>query len=160
MNPPVTAVLASAVTAAALGALLWAPRANAQPSWPGVANPAQARADYILKCQGCHRPDGSGDPRTNPPMRGLVAKFLSVPGGREYLGRVPGVATTDLDDDRLAKLLNWTLRRFDPDNLPNDFKPYTAAEIGRLRRAPLRTEAPRVRAELITRMQTGGTAAR
>jgi mono/diheme cytochrome c family protein len=161
MNFPVTAVLASAVTAAALGALLGAPRANsAPPSWPGVANPAQARADYILKCQGCHRPDGDGEARTNPPLRGTVAAFLSVPGGREYLGRVPGVATTDLDDERLAALLNWTLRRFDPDNLPNAFKPYTAAEIGRLRRAPLRTEAPRVRAELITRMPPGAGAAK
>ncbi|MBJ7408785.1 MAG: cytochrome C [Phenylobacterium sp.] len=161
MTPPVTALLASAVTVAALGAVLWPSRASsAQPSWPGVANAEQARTDYILKCQGCHRPDGNGDPRSNPPLRGTVAGFLAVSGGREYLGRVPGVAMTDLDDGRLADLLNWTLRRFDPDNLPTDFKPYTAAEIGHLRRAPLRTEAPRVRAELITRMPPAAGAAK
>lgn len=60
---------------------------------PGVADAAQAHIDYKLKCQGCHRPDGSGDDTSNPPMRDMVARFLSVPGGREFLGRVPGVAT-------------------------------------------------------------------
>ena len=47
---------------------------------PGVTNPAQAHQDYILKCQGCHRPDGSGDDRSNPPMRGIVARFLTMCG--------------------------------------------------------------------------------
>ncbi|MBX9883826.1 MAG: cytochrome C, partial [Novosphingobium sp.] len=36
---------------------------------PGVRDAYQARTDYQLKCQGCHRPDGSGDDRSNPPMR-------------------------------------------------------------------------------------------
>ncbi|OYY10072.1 MAG: cytochrome C, partial [Rhizobiales bacterium 35-68-8] len=34
----------------------------------GVPDPKQARIDYMLKCQGCHRPDGGGDDRSNPPM--------------------------------------------------------------------------------------------
>jgi len=148
-----SASVAAFVAAAALTGTATASRA--QPPLRGVADPTQARADYVLKCQGCHRPEGGGDARTTPPMRGSVAKFLSVPGGREYLGRVPGVATTDLDDARLASLLNWTLYRFDMGNLPDDFRAYTAAEVGRLRRAPLRTEASRVRAELITRMPNG-----
>ena len=123
---------------------------------PGVASPRQAQIDYMLKCQGCHRPDGSGDRYSNPPMNGAVAHFLKVPGGREYLGRVPGVATTDLDGVRLANLLNWTLYRFDRANVPNDFKPYDAAEIRRLRASPLRVEAARTRAQLVAKMP-GGT---
>lgn len=115
----------------------------------GVVSPAQAHNDYILKCQGCHRPDGSGDAASNPPLTGKVARFLAVPGGRDYLGRVPGVATTDLNDKRLADLLNWTLYRFDRAHVPADFKPYDAAEIGRLRKAPLRADASKTRADLV-----------
>jgi hypothetical protein len=122
---------------------------------PGVANPALAHSDYKLKCQGCHRPDGSGDMVSNPPMNGKVAKFLHVPGGRAFLGRVPGVATVDLDDARLANVLNWTLYRFDRANLPADFKPYSPSELGRLRKAPLRTERATTRAELVAHMPGG-----
>lgn len=116
---------------------------------PGVADARQARTDYQLKCQGCHRPDGSGDDHSNPPMRGIVARFLTVPGGREFIGRVPGVATVDLPDDRLANLVNWTLFQFDRAHVPAGFRPYTAAEIGRLRQSPLRLERAATRARLV-----------
>lgn len=116
---------------------------------PGVRDAYQARTDYQLKCQGCHRPDGSGDDHSNPPMKGIVAQFLSVPGGREFIGRVPGVATVDLPDDRLANLVNWTIFRFDPAHVPQNFRPYTTEEIGRLRQNPLRLERAAMRARLV-----------
>ncbi len=116
---------------------------------PGVTNAYQARIDYQLKCQGCHRPDGSGDDHSNPPMHGIVAQFLTVPGGREFIGRVPGVATVDLPDDRLANLVNWTLFKFDRAHVPASFRPYTADEIGRLRQNPLRLERAATRARLV-----------
>lgn len=94
------------------GAVVASP-AGSDTVMPGVTNAGQAHLDYKLKCQGCHRPDGSGDMISNPPMNGKVAKFLHVAGGREFLGRVPGVATVDLDNDRLSNVLNWTLYRFD-----------------------------------------------
>ncbi|WP_206243676.1 cytochrome c family protein [Novosphingobium terrae] len=134
--------------------LLAAGRGGAQ-NTPG-ADAAAAHVDYMLKCQGCHRPDGTGDMRSTPPLAGEVARFLAVPGGREFLGQVPGVATTDLDDVRLARLLNWTLYRFDAGHLPKDFKPYTAQEIGRLRATPLRLERVAVRDKLLKHMN--GTA--
>ena len=121
----------------------------AGPSMPGVVDARQAHIDYKLKCQGCHRPDGSGDDRSNPPMRGVVARFLSVPGGREFLGRVPGVATTNLDDARLANLVNWTIYTFDPQHIPRDFHPYTAGDLGVLRQNPLRLERAETRARLV-----------
>ncbi len=116
---------------------------------PGVRDAYQARTDYQLKCQGCHRPDGSGDDHSNPPMRNIVARFLTVPGGREFIGRVPGVATVNLPDDRLANLVNWTIFRFDPGHVPQNFRPYTAEEIGRLRENPLRLERAAMRARLV-----------
>lgn len=122
---------------------------------PGVTNPAQARVDYMLKCQGCHRPDGGGDSVSNPPMNGKVARFLLVPGGREFLVRVPGVSTVDLDDARLAQVLNWTLYRFDRSNLPIGFRPYDASELAKLRKSPLRTERAAVRDALIAKLPGG-----
>lgn len=122
----------------------------------GVANPRQAHQDYILKCQGCHRPDGNGDDRSNPPIRGVVSRFLSVPGGREFIGQVPGVATVDLDDRRLAELVNWTLHTFDAEHLPRDFRPYSAEEIAALRRNPLRLERVATRARLVADFTKAG----
>tara|TARA_B110001454_G_scaffold145711_1_gene135213 strand:+ start:289 stop:744 length:456 start_codon:yes stop_codon:yes gene_type:complete len=139
------------VAACAL-ALIGAAQASTEEAMPGVQDARQAHSDYKLKCQGCHRPDGSGDLVSNPPMNGHVARFLSVPGGREFLGQVPGVATVDLDDARLANLLNWTLYRFDRENLPDDFKPYSATEISALRKRPLRAERAAVREGLVAQM--------
>ena len=115
----------------------------------GVENPQRAWQHWTLNCQGCHRPDGTGSAGTAPSLAGTVARFLSVPGGREYLGRVPGVATSPLSDADLSEVMNWMLWRFDKAHLPSPFEPYTAAEIGRLRGQPLRLEASQMRAELL-----------
>ncbi|WP_245804641.1 c-type cytochrome [Erythrobacter tepidarius] len=139
------------LSALGLCALAVVGQAGAAPAaMPGVANPEQARIDYILKCQGCHQPDGSGDIAHTPPLKGEVARFLHVPGGREFLARVPGVASVDLSDARLAQLLNWTVLRFDRAHVPADFAPYSAAEIAQLRRRPIRLERQATRASLVT----------
>ena len=115
----------------------------------GVSHPDLAWQHWVLNCQGCHRADATGSANTAPALAGQVAKFTSVPGGREYLGRVPGVATAPLSDADLAELLNWILWRFDKADLGDQFRPYTAAEVGVLRRKPLRTEASQVRGKLV-----------
>jgi cytochrome c553 len=131
--------------------------AVATPAWsgpeaiPGVANAARARQNWMLSCQGCHRADATGTPQTTPTMAGFVARFLQVPGGREYLVQVPGVATAALSDADLAEVVNWSLVRFDAANVPVDFEPYTAVEVGRLRRKPLRAEAMTIRAGMVAR---------
>ncbi|QVM93758.1 hypothetical protein JYG34_12365 [Pseudomonas entomophila] len=103
--------------------------------------------DYMLNCQGCHLPDGSGNPgRSVPAFPGQLGKFLGVPGGREYLVQVPGSALSGLSDDALAGVLNWMLARFDADHLPTDFKPYSGAEVRQWRGAvPADVEATRKR---------------
>ena len=100
----------------------------------GTSGPA---LDYAVTCQGCHRADGAGTPGTVPALAGSVGKFLRVPGGREFLVRVPGVAQAPLDDTALAAVLNWMLDRFGRDDVPKGVVPYAAAEVGRLRRRPL-----------------------
>ena len=136
---------ALALTAAlAVGGAAPAPAAT-----PGVTDPARAAMNYMLQCQGCHRPDGSGDGETAPALAGHMGVFTRIAGGRPYLGRVPGVATAPLSDAELAELLNWALWRFDPAHVAADFRPYDAAEIAGLRSRPLRTEAAAVRASLL-----------
>jgi hypothetical protein len=115
----------------------------------GVTNAQLAWQNWTLNCQGCHRPDGAGSAGTAPSLAGTVSKFLTVPGGREYLGRVPGVATSALPSADLAELMNWMFWRFDKEHLPADFVPFTAAEIGRLRTQPLRLEASQMRSDLL-----------
>jgi hypothetical protein len=98
---------------------------------------ADPETDYVLDCRGCHGPDGAGAPGAAPTFRGQLGRFLTVPGGREYLIRVPGTAQSELDDARTAALLNWLVRAFSADEVPADFAPYTAAEVGPARRRPL-----------------------
>ena len=124
-----------------------------------------AEADYMLNCQGCHLPNGSGFPaRQVPDLRNQMGRFLSVPGGREFLVQVPGSAQTALNDADLARLLNWMLLRFSAAQLPANFQPYTAAEVGALRKQPL-ARVSEVRSELLERiarqeqLQVSGVAA-
>lgn len=114
---------------------------------------ADPSADYILNCRGCHGPDGRGIAGGAPSFRDDVAKFLWVPGGREYLIQVPGTAQSELSDARTAALLNWILHAFSPNQVPPDFVPYTAEEVARWRRVPL-TDVDGVRRRLTEAIAT------
>jgi mono/diheme cytochrome c family protein len=125
-------------------------RPQAPASQPaGVQNMQRAWQNWTLNCQGCHRPDGTGSAGTTPSVAGTVSRFLSAPRGREYLARVPGVATAPLSDGDVSEVLNWMLWRFDPEHLPADFLPFSAVEVGNLRKRPLRLEASQMRSELL-----------
>lgn len=124
---------------------------------PGVASDARAKTNWMLHCQGCHQPDATGSANGAPAMANVVARFLSVEGGREYLTRVPGVANAGLGDEELAELLNWTLARFDKDHVPADFAPYTAEEIRTGRAHPLVSDAATMREALRSKFPANGT---
>ncbi len=91
----------------------------------------------MLHCQGCHLPDGSGMPGRVPDLRGELARFLDVPGGRAFLVRVPGSALSALDHGSLAAVLNWMLARFGPEASARGAPPYLAAEVARYRQDAL-----------------------
>jgi cytochrome c2 len=148
-------LLAALALSAAIGAAATGQAMNGA-TMPGVEKPARAHSNWILKCQGCHRADATGTPQTTPAMAGMIGSFLKTPEGRDYLARVPGVASAALPDAELAELLNWTLLRFDPAHVPKDFKPYTTNEVGKLRSRPLRTEAAAVRARILASLVSGG----
>jgi hypothetical protein len=128
-------------------ALLAGALARAEPA--GAGDP---QVDYMLECQGCHLGDGSGVPGRVPDLRDSVGRFLTVPGGREYLVRVPGAAQSPLGDAELAGVLNWMIRRFGPAAVAAGFEPYAAPEVGRLRKTPL-PEVDSVRGSLVQLMR-------
>jgi len=112
---------------------------------------SSSRTLYALNCMGCHQRHGEGH-GTVPQLRGFVGNFLKVPGGREFLVQVPGVAQSGLSDADIAAVLNWILLEFSADELPEDFRPYDAEEVVRYRNGRLIDVLP-VRARLIDEMR-------
>ena len=108
-----------------------------------------AEHDYTLHCSGCHRADGSGAPDHVPSLIG-VDRFLSVPGGRAYLIRAPGVAQAPVGDARLAALMNWVVVRFGTEASASPG--YTAKEVAGWRAEPLRDPTD-VRAALLAAIE-------
>lgn len=98
-----------------------------------LAAQAQPEIDYMLHCRGCHGPEGESH-RTVPALRGRLSALVRTTAGREYIVRVPGVARAPLDDERLARLLNWLMQRFAADE---GALPYSATEVAKLRASPL-----------------------
>ena len=126
--------------------------AEADPVMAGVENPARARVNYMLNCQGCHGPTGAGMANgTVPNMNGYLARYLHVEGGREYLVQVPGSANAGVTPAALAEVLNWMLATMDATHLPSDFVPYASDEVEALRSRPLR-EVVATRAALQARL--------
>jgi cytochrome c2 len=101
------------------------------------ADPLDRPLMYTLHCEGCHRADGSGQKDVVPTFVDQVSAYTHVPEGRDFLIQVPGVSQTALNDKEVAELMNWLLKAYDPEGLPDDFKPYTEDEISRLRRQPI-----------------------
>jgi mono/diheme cytochrome c family protein len=98
----------------------------------GVARAGGSPAElYTLNCWGCHKPRAEGIPGAVPRLADSMGDFLQVPGGREYLVEVPGVASSALSNAEIAQVLNWLLITFNKAELPADFKPYTTAEIAK-----------------------------
>jgi hypothetical protein len=131
------AVVLSALIVVALGI-----EANADSS---------SRTLYALHCMGCHQRHGEGH-GTVPELQGFVGNFLRVPGGREFLVQVPGVAQSGLTDAEIAAVLNWTLLEFSRNELPDDFRPYDPQEVADYRPGRLIDVLP-IRAELIDEMR-------
>jgi mono/diheme cytochrome c family protein len=127
------------------GAALLLAVALGSPTAP-VAKPAASRVDapriettagaYLLYCGGCHGISGHSSDTAVPSLRGQVDAFLCLPEGREYVVRLPNVAFAPLGDAQLAALMNFVVGLGKTREGKGD-PPYTAAEVGALRRKPL-----------------------
>jgi hypothetical protein len=98
-----------------------------------TANDHRAGINYMIHCQGCHLPEAIGFAGKVPRMKDFVGYFLHSKEGREFVIRVPGVATSSLPDDELTELMNWLLRTYSSGQLPESFVPYSVAEVAALR---------------------------
>lgn len=117
--------------------LAWVPAAAEDP-----------KVAYWLHCAGCHRLDGSSAPPEVPTLIGEPGRIAALPGGREYLVRVPGVAQANIDDGQLAEVLNYVLETFSAESLPAGYPRFVPEEVGRLREAVLKDPLKR-RAEIV-----------
>lgn len=88
----------------------------------------------MIQCQGCHLQEATGTPGRVPRLKNFLGFYLHSEEGREFAIRVPGVASAGLPNDELAELMNWILITYSANELPDNFYPYTAEEIGAQRR--------------------------
>ncbi|NVN10899.1 c-type cytochrome [Nguyenibacter vanlangensis] len=106
--------------------LLFSGNALAEPS---------ARTRYLLKCSGCHLPDGSGEISGGiPNFVGQVGVFADLPEGRAYLMHVPGVIGSSLDDREIAEVMNYIMKSFAGASLGRDYRSFSPQEVSALRK--------------------------
>jgi mono/diheme cytochrome c family protein len=115
---------------------------------PSVAAASSARSQYMLSCAGCHGFDGAGSKRSAVPDMRRLGLFLRVPGGREFIVKVPGVMGSGLSDEQVAEVTNWVLSGMARASVPAATPPYTAEEIRRAR-AGTPVDVMKARSELV-----------
>jgi mono/diheme cytochrome c family protein len=104
-------------------------------------------------CAPCHQDSGAGVPGVYPPLADHIGRFARIPKGRRYLTRVVThglfgpieVEGTNyagfmppqaqLSDEEVAAVLDYSLSELSPKQLPSDFEPLTADEVGGYREA-------------------------
>ena len=108
----------------------------------------KAKTDYILKCQGCHKADGTGMPPQTPDFHTHGALFMHAPEGRRYWVSVPGAANSPLTDSELANVLNYIASDIVE---IEDHKSFTAEEVQQYRGAKM-TDVYEVRRNLAAKL--------
>lgn len=127
--------LLAALAAAASGE---APRRPMAATMRAVSPLSAAQVAYLTSCGGCHGIEGVSAPGAVPTLRGLTGSFLCTRAGRDFLIRLPDVALAQLSDRALTDVMNFVV--FDvgaPVAGGRAARPYTLAEVARLRREPL-----------------------
>lgn len=99
-----------------------------------------AQSLYIEGCGGCHGILGSSSIKHIPELRGAVGWFMCTPEGREYIVRLPNVAFAAVDDVQLADMMNFVVFNLGAGSVPQGTAPYSAKEVGSLRRRPLKNQ--------------------
>ena len=122
-----------------LAALLFAAAAPAAPALPLLTTP---QSDYVEYCSGCHGMQGNSAPAEIPVLRDRVGYFMCTKDGRDYLIRLPNVAYSAITDNQeLAEMMNFVVFGLGGNSAPRGTKPFTAAEVGRLRAKALGTQS-------------------
>jgi cytochrome c2 len=120
-----------------------------------AAKPTSPQLIYQLHCEGCHKPDGSGQPGIIPSFD-QVGVFSTVPKGREFLIRVPGVSQSELNNDEIVLLMNWLIGTYGHQEQTSDFEPFTIDEVDLWRGQPI-SNASAHRAQLVAMLDGEGS---
>jgi hypothetical protein len=124
---------------AALALLSGIASAEAEPALPLLTTP---QSDYVEHCSGCHGMQGNSAPAEIPVLRDRVGYFMCTREGRDYLIRLPNVAYSAIGDNQeLADMMNFVVFGLGGASAPRTAKPFTAAEVARLRRDALATQS-------------------
>ncbi|WP_227672374.1 hypothetical protein [Komagataeibacter sp. FXV3] len=99
---------------------------------------SQVRAHYLVGCGGCHGITGISASDVVPDLKEQAGYFLCSPKGREYMIHLPNVAFSPLSSADLADLMNYVAFGLGGNSVPVGARPYTTAEVARLRQAPFR----------------------
>lgn len=103
-----------------------------------VSRLSPVQVAYLTSCGGCHGVEGVSAPQAVPTLRHLTGSFLCTRQGRQFIVRLPDVALSSLSDRMLTRVMNWVV--FDlgaPVAGGPQARPYTVAEVARLRHEPL-----------------------
>jgi hypothetical protein len=131
--------VAASVGVAALGLSL-AGAAPAPAPLPAMKPLPWGQAHYYEGCGGCHGLEGISAKREVPVLRDSVGAFLCSAAGRRYIIQLPNVAFANMDDRTLAETMNFVVFGLGRDSVPAGARPYSAAEVGSLRRFPLKNQ--------------------
>jgi len=98
------------------------------------------QAKYYEGCGGCHGLNGVSAREQIPVLRSQVGQFLCSDEGRRYIVQLPNVSFAAMDDATLAATMNFVVFKLGDDSVPDGARPYTAKEVGVLRRSPLKNQ--------------------
>ena len=122
-----------------MAALLFAAATSGAPAMPELTPPESAYVEY---CSGCHGMQGNSAPAEIPVLRDRVGYFMCTRDGRDYLIRLPNVAYSAITDNQeLADMMNFVVFGLGGASAPKGTKPFTAAEVKRLRGEALGTQS-------------------
>lgn len=102
-----------------------------------LADLTSAQSDYVEQCGGCHSLEGDTSPAPVPVLRGRVGYFMSSPAGRRYLIRLPNIARSLEDNQRLADLMNFVVFGLGGASSSSCARAFTAEEVAGFRKNPL-----------------------
>jgi hypothetical protein len=127
------------VNHALLAALFLAAATARTSALPPLTTP---ESDYVEYCSGCHGMQGNSAPAEIPVLRDRVGYFMCTKDGRDYLIRLPNVAYSAITDNQeLADMMNFVVFGLGGNSAPKGAKPFTAAEVKRLRGKALGTQS-------------------
>ena len=109
------------------------PDEHARTHSTAVRHLSKPATTYAANCAGCHGQSGRSVGEI-PTLVNRIGYFARIPEGRAYLVQVPNVAMSAIRDEDLAEMLNWLLETYSAAQLPSDFRAYTGAEVGELRK--------------------------